>query len=141
MFLNQITVDVIAQDWSDYRRMIGKSLLYVNPMFDSPMPRARTEAMLSGCCVLTSPYHDADKFIEDGVNGFILPDNPLSYSEAIYQLINFHYRDAVEIGQRGKETAKKYFNLDRYLKDLYFIIKEVSEGRRPEWDGSMIYEN
>lgn len=140
MFLNQITVDIKAHNWDDYRELIGKSLLYISPFKDSPMPRSRTEAMLSGCCVLTSPYHEADKFIEDGVNGFIVPDNPLSYATAIDELINHHYKDAVEIGQRGKETALKYFNKERYQKDLYHIISEVAAGKKPKWDGSQIWD-
>lgn len=138
--LRQITVDVLAEDWDDYRHLLGNSLLYINPTKCSPMPRSRTEAMLSGCCVLTSKYHGASEFIEDGVNGFILPDNPLSYAEAIYQLINYNYKEAVEIGQRGRETAIKYFNSERYQKDLWYLIQEVAAGRKPEWTGEKIWD-
>lgn len=139
MFVNQITVDLEARDWDEYREFLGRSLIYVNPTFDSPMPRSRTEAMLSGCCVLTSKYHDADLFIEDGVNGFIVPDNPMSYAEAIHQLINYNYKESVEIGQRGRETAIKYFNAERFQKDLWFIINEIVNGRKPVWNGDTIY--
>ena len=104
------------------------------------MPRSRTESMLSGCCILTSKYQDADKFIEHGVNGFILPDNPLSYVETISQLINYNYKETLEIGERGRQTALKYFNLDRYLDQLWWIVNEVAQGRKPEWDGKTIYE-
>lgn len=139
MTLVHITVNYEARDWDDYREFLGQSLLYINPTLDSPMPRSRTEALLSGCCVLTSPYHGAEDFIEQGKNGFLLPDNPLSYAEAIHMLINEGYKDAVEIGQRGKETAKKLFNLDRYLDDLWFLISEVADGRKPEWDGKKLW--
>lgn len=131
--------DWVARDWDDYRRFLGSSLIYINPTKDSPMPRSRTEAMLSGACVLSSKYHGADEFIEQGVNGFIVPDNPLSYAEAIHHLLNNNYREAVEIGQRGKETAQKLFNVERYLTDLEFVINEVANGRRPEWLGQKIW--
>lgn len=121
-------------DWQEYREYLGRSLLYFNMTKDSPMPRSRTEAMLSGCCVLTSKYHDAEDFIEHGVNGFIVPDNPFSYANAISELINHNYKEAIEIGQRGKETAIKYFNLNRYLKDLYYLVNEVAKGNKPIWD-------
>jgi len=134
-----IPLDFVPKDWNEQREILGESLIYIGQTWDSPMPRSRTEAMLSGCCVLTSPYHDADLFIEHGVNGFIMPDNPLSYSEAIYQLINFNYKEAVEIGQKGKETAIKYFAPDRYQKDLYFILNEIVNGRKPVWNGDTIY--
>lgn len=137
--IQHVTVNYKAHDWADYRDFLGRSLIYVNPTLDSPMPRARTEAMLSGCCVLTSRYHGAEDFIEHGKDGFIVPDNPQSYAETIYQLITFHYKDAIKIGQAGKEKAIKLFNNDRYHADLYQIIKEVAEGRKPEWDGSKLW--
>lgn len=137
--VNHITVSFKAQDWDEYRDFLGRSLIYINPTLDSPMPRARTEAMLSGCCVLTSRYHGAEDFIEHGKDGFIMPDNPEAYADTIYQLINHHYKEAVQIGQRGKEKATKLFNTDRYHKDLYHIIKEISEGRTPQWDKKKIW--
>lgn len=134
-----ITVNYEAKDWLDYREVLGSSLIYINPTLDSPMPRSRTEAMLSGCCVLTSGYHGASDFIEQGVNGFLLPDNPLSYAEAIHMLINEGYNEAVAIGQRGKGTAERLFNIDRYLEDIWFLVNEVAAGRKPEWDKKKLW--
>lgn len=133
-------VNYKPNDWDDYRDLVGSSLIHIYPFKDSPMPRSRTEAMLSGACVLTSRYHNADEFIEHGVSGFIVPDNPLSYAEAIHYLLNDCYKDAIEIGQRGKEVARKYFSLDRYLEDLYNIITQVANGLKPEWDGSKLWD-
>lgn len=127
-------------NWFQYRDFTARSLISIAPFKDSPMPRSRTEAMLSGCCVLTSKYHGADEFIEHGVDGFIVPDNPLSYANAIYHLINGSYNDAVKIGQQGKLKAQKLFNLDRYMKDLYFVINEVANGHKPKWDGKKIWD-
>lgn len=133
-------VNYHTQDWNDYKQLLAGSIISLSPYKDSPMPRSRTESMLSGCCILTSKYQDADKFIEHGVNGFILPDNPLSYVETISQLINYNYKETLEIGERGRQTALKYFNLDRYLDQLWWIVNEVAQGRKPEWDGKTIYE-
>lgn len=135
-----IQVNYKAHDWLDYREFLGRSLIYINPTLDSPMPRSRTEAMLSGCCVLTSKYHNADEFIEHGVSGFIVPDNPLSYATAIDKLINNAFEGALQIGQEGKAVAKRLFNLDRYLDDLWYIVNEVSKGNKPKWDGSKIWD-
>lgn len=138
--LYHVGVNYKPHDWDDYRQFIGKSLIYINPTLDSPMPRSRTEAMLSGCCVLTSKHHGAGEFIEHGVDGFIVQDNPLSYSDTIEKLLNYHYKSCVEIGQRGKAKAQKLFNLDRYLDDLYKIVVQVSEGKKPVWDGSKVWD-
>jgi hypothetical protein len=129
------------RDGEDYRQLVGSTLIHIYPFKDSPMPRSRTEAMLSGGCVLSSKYHDAAKFIENGVNGFIVPDNPLSYADAIHYLVNDCYRDAVDIGQKAKITAQKYFSLERYLGQLYSVLTEVAAGRKPEWDGKTIFED
>jgi len=134
-----IGVNYVPADWDDYRQFIGRSLIYINPTLDSPMPRARSEAMLSGCLVLTSRYHGAGDFIKHGVEGFIIPDNPNSYAETCEQLIYYHYGEAVEMGQRGKEKAIKLFDKSRYQKDLYYIITEILEGRKPEWDKQKIW--
>lgn len=130
-----VPVNYKANDWDDYRQFIGKSLIYINPTLDSPMPRSRTEAMLSGCCVLSSKYHGAEDFIEHGVDGFIMPDNPLSYAETITQLLKYHYKETVEMGQKGKAKAEKLFDVNRYLDDLYNIVIQVSNGKKPVFDG------
>lgn len=134
-----ITVNYQAQDWTDYRNMLGSSLIYINPTLDSPMPRSRTEAMLSGCCVLTSKHHGAGDFIEQGVNGFVVPDNPISYAETIKSLVNECYQDAIEIGQRGKQRAQELFDLNRYLLDLYNIITQVANGEKPVFNGEKLW--
>ena len=69
-----------ARDINDYKEFLSRTLVYFNPTFASPMPRSRTEAMLSGCCVITTPAHGADKFIKDGVNGFLVSPNNVEYS-------------------------------------------------------------
>lgn len=137
--VQHVSVNFTPRDWNEQRWFLGTSLLTITQTKDSPMPRSRTEAMLSGCCVLTSKYHNANEFIEQGKNGFLVPDNPLSYADTVEQLINHHYRDSVEIGQRAKETAIKYFNWDRYAKDIWKVIEGVANKKPPKWDGSKIW--
>lgn len=134
-----VNISFDSDNWSQYREFLGGSLIAIFPFKDSPMPRSRTEAMLSGCCVLTSRYHGADEFITQAEDGFIMPDNPLSYAEAIHELVNGGYRDAIKLGQAGKEKAKKLFGLERYLDDLEYIITEQANRRTPEWNGKKIW--
>lgn len=137
--VQHLSVNYQPIDWDDQRTFIGSALISIMPTKDSPMPRSRTEAMLSGSCIISSKYHNADEFIEHGVNGFIAPDNPLAYTEAIYSLINDNYREAVEIGKRGRETALKLFGKDRYQKDIWKVIEGVANGKPPKWDGKKIW--
>lgn len=134
-----VSVNIKHNNWDQQRHFLGSSLFTLTTARDSPMPRSRTEAMLSGCCVLSSKYHNADEFIESGVNGFIVPDNPLKYVELIDQLLNFHYRDCVEIGKKAKQTAKELFNWERYGKDMWKVIEGVANKKPPKWDGKKIW--
>lgn len=137
--VQHITVNYKANNWNDYRQFMGKSLIYINPTKDSPMPRSRTEAMLSGACVLTSRHHNADEFIEHGKEGFIMPDNPLSYATTAATLIAEHYQETVAIGEAGRQKAKKLFSLERYHKDLFDIINKAVNKEKLIWDGSKIW--
>lgn len=129
-----ITVDYCAQNFDEYRDFLGRSLIYFNPTRESPMPRARTEAMLSGCCVLTTPAQDADTFIRDGVNGFLVKRNPKHVVDLIERLLN-NYDLAVRIGQEGKKTARELFSWDRYQKEwfdfLNFVIDDYGKKHHP----------
>lgn len=138
--LTHMNVNYDPEDGVDYKNFLSRSLIHIYPFKDSPMPRSRTEAMLMGACILTSKYHDADEFIENGVNGFIVPDNPLSYAETINQLINFRYKECVAIGQNARHTALKYFSGERYRQDIYNVIKQVAEGSKPEWNGKKLWD-
>jgi len=122
-----ITVDWIANNWDEYRNFLGRSLLYLNPTRESPMPRSRTEAMLSGCCILTTPHQDADQFIKHGENGFIIQRNPMHVVELVKFLLE-NYDEAIKIGQKGKETAQQLFNWDHYhQKWIDFIEKTIKD--------------
>lgn len=119
-----ITVDASFKSWTEYRNFLGRSLLYLNPTKESPMPRARTEAMFSGCCVLTTPHQDADKFIKDGENGIMIPRNPQVVADLIESLI-FDYKKAIEIGQAGKKTAHETFNIDVYRNKWVELLNKL----------------
>lgn len=134
-----VNIGFDGDNWSQYREFIGSTLITIYPFKDSPMPRSRTEAMLCGGLVLSSRYHGASDFIEHGVDGFIVPDNPHSYAEAIHYLINDCYKEAVNMGQKAKIKAQKLFNLDRYHEDMYYIFNEVANGRVPRWNGKKIW--
>lgn len=114
--------DVKFNSWDEYRDFLGRSLIFFHPAYQSPMAGARTEAMLSGCCIVSTRYQDADTFIEHGVNGFLtskgriedprIMDNPEYTANMIEEL----YKNpdvARKVGQRGKETAHKIFTFER----------------------------
>ncbi len=128
--------DKKCNSFNDYRDFLGRSLVYFNGTWQSPRPRARTEAMFSGCCVVSTRYQDADTFIEDGKNGFLtskfpimdprVMDNPQETAQLIKRLVLDEPDLALKIGQEGKKTAMKLFTSDKF-KDQWikFLREEV----------------
>lgn len=119
-----ITVDVNFKNFEDYRTFIGRSLIYFNPTRESPMPRSRTEAMLSGCCVITTGNQDADMFIEDGENGLLTNRNP-EYVVRLIEALVYDYKKAIEIGQKGKQTALELFKPERFQQEWSELLQKV----------------
>jgi len=113
-----------SNNFDQYRDLLGRSLIYFNPTWQSPMPRSRTEAMFSGCCIISTRHHDWSDYIEDGVNGFIVKDNPHSAADLITRLLTTDYKEALEVGRRGRETAIKEFHIDRWKADWSKFLSE-----------------
>lgn len=122
--------------FENYRDYLGRSLIYFNPTWQSPRPRARTEAMLSGCCVVTTGYQDADTFIRHGENGFLtsqfpitdprVMDNPRATADLLKRLVFDEPDLAVKIGQEGKKTAMKLFSKEKFQEQWRkFLLEEV----------------
>jgi glycosyltransferase involved in cell wall biosynthesis len=114
-----------AHGIKEYKEFLGKTLVYFNPTFASPMPRSRTEAMLSGCCVVSTAPHGFSDFITDGVDGFIVPMNDVQYTAKLIDKLIKNYKIAKEIGKRGRETALKLFNRERYQADWIKLLKDL----------------
>ena len=115
--------------WEDYKDFLGRTLIYFNPTLGSPMPRTRTEAMLSGCCVVTTPNQGASDFIKDGVNGFLCKRNPKDAAKIIAELL-FDYKKAIKVGQEGKKTAIELFHKDRFQKEWTELIQGVLNNKK-----------
>lgn len=116
-----------ASSSKDYNDFVSRSLIYFNPTFGSPMPRSRSEAMLLGCCIITTPQHGGADYIKDGVNGFVVGHNEVDKAvEIIATLINNGYEQAIWMGKNARETAIKEFSIERYHNDwVNFLNDEV----------------
>ena len=108
-----------------YREFLGKSLIYFDPSFRTPMNRGRTEAMLSGCCVVqVEGAHDLEKFARPGENIIIVPNKPEEIAKIVADLIENQYDRCIKIGQEGKKTALENFNYSRYRQDWLDFLKQ-----------------
>ena len=130
-----VGVDAKFNNFNDYREFLGRSLVFFMPTWQSPRPRARTEAMLSGCCVVSTPYHDANSYIIHGENGFLtskyeitdprVMDNPEATAKLIRRLVLEDPDEALKIGQAGKKTARELFNMKSFSDQWEQLLKEL----------------
>jgi len=109
--------------YDEYRQFLSETLIYFSPTRCGPMPGARTEAMLSGCCVVTVPGHDVEKYIVTGRSGFIVN----TYQEAmnvLLALLNCRER-AWQIGQVGREAASKLFAQELFVDEWKNLLHSL----------------
>jgi glycosyltransferase involved in cell wall biosynthesis len=78
---------------------------------------------MCGLCVVTTNNHDTDMFIENGVNGFTV-DSEKEASDILMLLYN-NKTLAMEVGKRGRASAKEYFHINRYLQDWENVLKII----------------
>ena len=133
-----VGIDKSFNSFDSYREFLGRSLVFFMPTWQSPMPRARTEAFLSGCCVVSTPYQDADTFIEHGVNGFLtsksaikdprVMDNPEVAAKLIKRLIIDEPELALKVGQAGKKMARERFCFQRFEDQWIKVLEKIGVG-------------
>lgn len=113
------------EDYMAYRAMLASNLIYFSPTRQAPMPGARTEAMLSGCCVVTVPRNDIENYITHGETGLIVDDYTEAHS-SLQQLLNVP-ATAYQIGQAGRKTAQKHFGKERFIDDWLSVWGNIED--------------
>jgi len=117
--------DIKFNTFLKYRKYLSESLIYFNPTIHSPMPRSRTEAMLSGCCVVSTGTHDWDKYIQDGVNGFLIDGKDVAGTVKLLKWLKRNPAKTKKIGMAGRKTALEFFDPERYSRDWKMLINQV----------------
>ena len=117
-----------SQAWAEskfrnYTRTIGEFSIYLNSTLRSPFPRSRGEAMMAGLVSVNMRNHDADMFIENGVNGFYGD----SADELAEQILFLKKNPAVldRMGVASRKTALDLFNQDRHFALWSTILDDV----------------
>lgn len=120
-----------------YKEYLGRSLVYVDTSYRTPMNRARTEAMLSGCCVVqVRGAHDLDHVVFSSIDDkegatklgdymILVNDDPTEIAEKVADLIENRYDECVALGQRAKAMAIATFDRARYRQDWLKLIKSI----------------
>ena len=75
--------------------------------------------------MVTLANHGAESFIQQGENGFLVPNNPEVCADLLESLVRENYALAKEVGQRGKKTAQELFNSERFQADWTRLLGEI----------------
>lgn len=123
---NNVQTDVSP---TTYKEFLGRSLVYFDCSFRTPMNRARTEAMLSGSMIVqVEGAHDLDRPVEGGkLRDFmdIVPNDPEYIVEHLHDLLENRYAECIERGRKGREMAIATFNRERYRQDWLNFIRTL----------------
>ena len=106
--------------WIDH---VGDFKIYLNTTLRSPMPRARSEAMMAGVVPVSMRNHDVDHFVRNGVNGFY-GDEPHELADALKFLLN-NPSACDTMSAAARRTALEIFNHDRFLSDWSTLLKQL----------------
>ncbi len=88
------------------------------------------EAMMFGkVCVTTDTTGIAD-YIENGVNGFVIPSNDVSVLAERMNWIAGHRNQASELGRAARRTFEQYFTLETLGRNMEKAIRET----RQKWN-------
>jgi hypothetical protein len=110
----------------DYKNYLGRSLVYLDTSIRTPMNRARTEAFLSGCCVVqVEGAHDLERWARHGENMILVPNKPGEIAAIIADMLENRYEEAVAIGKKGKQMAIEQFSPERYRHDWLTLLENL----------------
>jgi glycosyltransferase involved in cell wall biosynthesis len=125
---NNIATDTSPGKYQDF---LGRSLLYFDPSFRTPMNRGRTEAFLSGCCVIqVEGAHDLDRWAIPNQNIILVPNDPEQMASTIADFLENRYTEALKVGQNGKKMAIEQFNPKRYRHDWLALLEKVVKSKK-----------
>ena len=112
---------------ADVMKRMAQSKFFVMPSVREGFGIVYLEAMASGCITIGTEGEGIADFIEDGVNGFLVPpDQPDVISQKILWCLE-HPEKAEEIARRGMEKAQGQTwekNANEYVELFDFLIRK-----------------
>lgn len=118
-----IGLDQAPSCYDEYRKLLSESLLYVHLSDHSPMPRARTEAALSGCAVATVRGHGSDRI---GNTALLIADG--DDHDEVVRLVRAALLDPKQTFKRGQSARDNLAELrgvsawNRYTEVWYNLL-------------------
>ena len=112
-----------SENWDDLKQTMQSTDVYFSPTKDSPFPRARSEAFVTGMPMVCTTFHDSNIYIQHEINAF----RAESSDECVYY-INLLLQDKdlrIKFSNRARETAREVLSGERYRKEWCDFLDEV----------------
>jgi len=117
---------------SDIPELLYMSNLFAFTSIHEGLPKSVMEAMAMEKPVVAYNIRGVRDLVEDGVNGFLVPFGDIeSFADKIIYLMD-NPEVAKETGKRGREKILKEFSLDKVIKDMKKLYKEILEDGKSE---------
>lgn len=112
-----------CRQFRSYVDHIGQFKVYLNTTLRSPMPRTRSEAMMTGVIPVSLANHDVELFIENGIDGFYA-HRPEELASFINELIRDE-RALARMGAAARQKAIDVFNCQRFQNDWWRLLEDA----------------
>jgi glycosyltransferase involved in cell wall biosynthesis len=117
-----------AESFETLKAEYRDNAVFLNIASNSPYPRVLLEAMASSMPVVSINEYGLNKYIKNGVNGY-LTDNLSETKEILAHLLEDR-RFSKKIGIHAQETIQKHFSLKKFLQDWEKCLVETTERAR-----------
>ncbi len=109
-------------------QFISRYRFFFNPIRYTSLGLAVCEAMMSGMPVVGMATTELPTVIENGINGYIHAD--VSYLIGTMNMLLDDHSLAARIGEAGKKTATRRFNIQRFADDWQRVFRQAIAARQ-----------
>lgn len=117
---------IMSSSHETYLSHVARASVVILPYFSSGIvevpPFTLLECMALSKPVITSRGIVTCGIIENGINGFMIPENPSSLANLINFLI-FNKRKARHVGQKARMTVQKKYSLTNFSSKLSHVLE------------------
>ena len=109
----------------DISQIMAALDIFVLPSVYEAFGLVLLEAMAFKKPIIASNVGGIPEIVEDGITGLLVPPgDPESLAKAIIEITQ-HPKEAMKLGERGRERVKRYFSLDVYVQKIEKVYKEI----------------
>lgn len=101
---------IYPESFDEYKKYFSDYRVYFNSTTNDSYPFSMLDAFAMGMPVVSTEVKSENKYIENGVNGFMSDDDKFIYDAITLMLAD--RKKARDIGKRGKEIITNHFNIE-----------------------------